>query len=82
MSRLYRKCKHIEKTVQEVPSNFWDIFMRVTGEQRLNQIIHILKANSHWAFVWTRRLRTENSNVLYGYIIFPMRCTRDWFRAI
>jgi hypothetical protein len=61
-------------------SPFWDIFMNVPNEQRLNQIIHILNGNSVWAFVWTRRLRTENYYILYGYIMLPMRYTRDWFR--
>jgi hypothetical protein len=62
-------------------SPFWDIFMNVPDEQRLNQIIHILNANCVLAFVWTRRLRTENYYILYGYIMFPMRGTRDWFRS-
>jgi hypothetical protein len=60
-------------------SPFWDIFMNVPDEQRLNQIIHILNVNCVWAFVWTRRLRTENYYILYGYIMLTGRETRDWF---
>jgi hypothetical protein len=60
-------------------SPFWNIFMYVPNEKRLNQIIHILNVNSVWAFVWTQRVRTENDYMLYGYIMLPGRYTRDWF---
>jgi hypothetical protein len=82
----YRRSKPNEKPTHEqahfeVSSNFWDIFIHVPNEQKLNQIIHILKANSHWAFVWTHRILSENYYVLYGYIMFPIRRTQDWFRT-
>jgi hypothetical protein len=55
--------------------------MYVTGTQRLNQIIHILQANRQWAFVWTRRRRTENYYVLHGHIIFETPHTENWLRT-
>jgi hypothetical protein len=60
-------------------SCFWDIFMIVPNEQRLNEIIHTLKVNIVWAFVWTQRVRTENDYMLHGYIMLTGRETRDWF---
>jgi hypothetical protein len=60
-------------------SCFWDIYMSVPNEQRLNEIIHILNVNSVWAFVWSQRVRTENDYMLRGYIMLPERRTRDWF---
>jgi hypothetical protein len=60
-------------------SCFWNIFMLVPNEQRLNEIIHILNANIVWEFVWSQRVRTENDYLLYGYIMLPGHYTRDWF---
>jgi hypothetical protein len=60
-------------------SPFWDIFMYIPNEQRLNQIIHTLNVNIVWTFVWSQRVRTENDYMLYGYIMLPARLTRDWF---
>jgi mannose-6-phosphate isomerase-like protein (cupin superfamily) len=73
----YRKGKRNEKTVQEESFRNWVIFMHVTNAQRLHQIIHILHANRQWAFVWTRRHRSENYFLLNGCIIFETPQTKN-----
>jgi hypothetical protein len=77
----YRNGKRDEKTVQEVSSRHRSFFIDVSNAHRLHQIISILQANRQWAFVWTRRRRTENYYYLRGYITFETPHTENWFRT-
>jgi hypothetical protein len=77
----YGKGKREEKTVQEGASRHWSFFIDVSNALIIHQIISILQANRQWAFVWTRRYRTENYYYLRGYIIFETPHTENWFHT-
>jgi hypothetical protein len=55
----------------DIPRTTWEISMVIDKAINVDKVIKFLKANSHWAYLYTKQHQSLRHYFLRGYVMLP-----------